>query len=104
MSRAPVQVDCDRPLADMLELARGDRWRAIVRPGPANVAGGQMPGEVIAWCDNETAEGLSQVERAIACRHLKCKAVELVEAWLHCAGGSDGIGGGVVKCRAWVPA
>jgi hypothetical protein len=105
-ARKPLRVDCDRPFADVLALVRAG-LRAIARPGGTDATGGDLPAELLAWCDDESEEGLDLVERGIACRHLKCAAVALVEAEVHCAGDAGGgqgaIGGGVVKCKAWIP-
>jgi hypothetical protein len=99
---APLRIDCDHQFEDVLDVVRAG-MRAIARPGPADGAGSELPAELLGWCDDESDEGLSQVERATACRKLQCSAVELVEAHVHCAGDAGGIGGGVVKAFAWIP-
>jgi hypothetical protein len=77
--------------------------RVIARPGQTSPAGGTLPAEILGWCENEADEGLAAVERATACRKLKCRAVELVPAQIHCPGDAGGVGGGVVNAFAWIP-
>jgi hypothetical protein len=103
MTRSPIQVNCDRPLEVVHRRLGRDQMRIVVRPGLADAVTGARPGEILAWCDNEAAEGLSDIERASACRHLGCTAVELVPAQVHCRGDAGGVGGGIVNCKAWIP-
>lgn len=98
MSRPPLQLSSEESFERVLELAGRDEWRVIARIVP-----GDRTAEILAWCDNETAEGFGADERATARRKLGCSAVELVDAQINCKGDAGGVGGGVVNCKAWIP-
>jgi len=97
-ARAAVRIETCAAFESVRALVGGG-LRAIARPGASEDA----PAALIAWCDSEADEGLESVERATACRKLRCQQIALVEAQVHCAPDALGLGGGIVNCKAWVP-